>query len=210
MGQREFLHRVRADTRAVPWKNGRGVTEELALWPSGSSLERGDFGWRISKAAVDEPGPFSSFPGVERILVVTAGRALVLDHGDAAPRVRLRPLEPYRFSGDWPTRAELPLGPVSDCNVMLRRDAASAEVEALRLGQRRVREPLGRGHAFVHVLAGSARARATGEDEPFELAAEESLWARGLDGSEELELTGSSAACTLLLVRIELSEDRAG
>lgn len=197
-----MLHRTRADTRRVPWKNGRGVTEELALWPPGCSLERDDFDWRLSKAALDEPGPFSSFPGIERILVVTAGEALVLDHGDAAPRARLRRLEPYRFSGDWATRAELPAGPVRDFNTLVRRGAARAEVEALRLGLRRVREALCAGHALVHVLAGSVRARATGEEQPFELASEESLWARGLDGSEELELAGASDDCTLLLVRL--------
>lgn len=201
MVPREFLHRRAADTRRLPWKNGRGVTEELALWPAGASLAAGDFLWRIAKAPVDEPGPFSSLPGVERILVVTEGEALVLDHGDAAPRARLRPFEPYRFSGDWPTAAELPRGPVRDCNVMLRAGERAA-VEALRLGRRRLREPIGPGHAFLHVLRGRARVRATGEEEPFALAAEESLWGRGLAGGEELEISGESEDCALLLVRV--------
>src|SRR5258708_2763617 len=52
-----------ADARRVPWKNGRGVTDELALWPPGASFERGDFDWRIACAGVDAAGPFSAFPG---------------------------------------------------------------------------------------------------------------------------------------------------
>src|SRR5687767_10413887 len=39
----EVVHLHPADARLVPWKNGRGVTRELALWPEGASLERGDF-----------------------------------------------------------------------------------------------------------------------------------------------------------------------
>ena len=70
---REVLHLSRDDARRVPWKNGRGATEELALWPRDSRFEQDDFEWRISKAVVDESGPFSMFPGFERILVVLRG-----------------------------------------------------------------------------------------------------------------------------------------
>ncbi len=196
----EVVHLRSADACVVPWKNGRGVTRELALWPAGTSFERGDFDWRLSSAPVNEAGPFSVFPGVERILVVTAGAGLVLAHGEHAPRARLRRLEPYTFSGDWPTTAELPGGPIADFNVMLRRDHARASVEPLALGGRRTRESLAAGHAFVHVLTGACSARITGEEEPYELAALESLWLRGLRGGEELDLTGRTSPCELLIV----------
>ena len=190
-----------ADVRRVPWRNGRGVTEELALWPPGASLERGDFDWRISRAAVDEDGAFSTIPGCERVLVVTSGAGLVLTHGPHAPRARLRPLEPYRFAGAWPTSAELVAGPIVDFNVMARPERVHVEVEATRLGPRRARIELGAGHAFLHVLAGAVAARLTGEEQPFELGERESLWVRGLAGGEELDL-GGTAGCTLLLVRL--------
>ena len=70
---REVLQLGAADARVLPWKNGRGTTTELALWPPDSNFEGGEFDWRLSIAPVDEPGPFSSFPGVERILTVTQG-----------------------------------------------------------------------------------------------------------------------------------------
>lgn len=197
----EVVQLAPSDARLVPWKNGRGVTRELALWPPKASFERGDYDWRLSSAPVDEPGPFSVFPGVERILVVTAGADLVLSHGAEAPRARLRRLEPYRFLGDWPTTAELPHGPITDFNVMLRAGRARADVQGLALGQRRARESLGIGHAFVHVLAGRSRARVTGEEEPFELGPGGSLWLRGLRGGEELDLEGR-AACEVLVVAV--------
>jgi hypothetical protein len=196
----EVVHLRPSDARVLPWKNGRGVTRELALWPAGASFERGDFDWRLSSAPVNEAGPFSVFPGVERILVVTEGAGLVLAHGTHAPRARLRRLEPYAFSGDWSTTAELSGGAITDFNVMWRPERARVTVEALALGGRRARESLAAGHAFVHLLAGGCSARITGEEEPFELAVQESLWLRGLRGGEELDLAGRAAGSELLIV----------
>lgn len=199
---REVVHLTPADARRRPWKNGRGVTEELALWPDGARFERGDFEWRISRSAVTDPGPFSLFAGFERILVVTEGEGLLLTHGDRAPRARLRPFEPYAFSGDWPTLAELPAGAVADFNVLFRRDAVEAEVQVLRLGRRRAREALAASHAFVHVLSGAAIARAADEDEPFELGARDSLWLRAPAVGEDLEVSGASPDCAIVIVRL--------
>jgi len=212
----EVLHLTPADIRRRPWKNGRGVTEELALWPQGADLERGDFTWRISRARIDESGPFSSFPGFERVLVVTDGAGLTLsavpdraDSADAAPKERawyrtVRPLEPCRFPGEWSTTAELSAGRVGDFNVIARRGVVEPEVSVLRLGGRRAREPLEAAHAFAHVLGGSAVARVTGEEQAFELAPGDSLWARGLRGGEELDLTGRSGDTVVLLARLRL------
>jgi environmental stress-induced protein Ves len=194
------LHLTPEDARAVPWRNGRGITRELARWPA--SDER-DFDWRISAAPVDAPGPFSVFPGVERILVVTAGAGLVLVHGGAAPRARVRRREPYRFDGAWEASAVLPHGPVSDLNGMVRRGRARARGEARARGRRRLREALPAGHAFVHVLEGRCAARVTAEEEPFELGPLDSLWLRGLRGGEELELAGEQSGVELVLVVLQ-------
>jgi len=203
----EVVHLRPSDARVVPWKNRRGVTRELALWPEGASFERGEFDWRLSSAPVNEAGPFSVFPGVERILIVTEGAGLVLAHGTHAPRARLRRLEPYTFSGDWPTTAELPDGPIADFNVMCRAGRARANVTALTLRGRRTRETLAPGHAFVHLLAGGCSARVTGEEEPYELAAQQSLWLRGLRGGEELDLVGRKPPCELLIVGLGSNAD---
>lgn len=200
---RSVHHLTASDTRRVPWKNGRGVTEELAVWPFESAFERGDFDWRISKARVAEAGPFSNFHEFDRILVVTSGDGLVLSHGERAARVRVRKFEPYRFRGDWPTTAELVSGAVDDFNVLVRRDAARADVQVTKLGRRRARETVAAGHAFVHVLAGSVVARVGGEEEPFELATLDSLWIESLEREDELDLAGASDDLVLALVRIE-------
>lgn len=127
----EFLLIRAEDTRRVPWKNGRGVTEEIAVGPRGATFEAGDFAWRVSRASVAEAGPFSAFPGIDRVLVVTDGAGLRLVHGDSAP-VTLAPLVPHRFSGDDATSADLVGGPVRDFNVLTRRGVARGGVEVIR------------------------------------------------------------------------------
>src|SRR5215472_11228475 len=61
-----------AERRAAPWKNGGGLTREVAVHPAGSDL--GNFDWRVSIAEVLRGGPFSSFPGVDRHMAVISGR----------------------------------------------------------------------------------------------------------------------------------------
>ncbi|MBL8863237.1 MAG: HutD family protein [Planctomycetes bacterium] len=198
---REILHRTPADSRRTPWRNGRGETEELALWPPAASFERGDFDFRVSRARIEESGPFSPFPGFERLLVVTSGAGILLVLSDGTQRVRLRPLEPVRFDGGDAARAELAAGPVGDFNVFVRSGRGRADVEALRLGTRRVREALGPGHALVHVLAGAAGVRVPREEQPIEAGSGESVWGRELPREEEWELVGRSADALLLVVR---------
>jgi environmental stress-induced protein Ves len=191
------IHRLTpSDARQVPWKNGRGVTHELALWPPSASFERGDFDWRIACAGVDAAGPFSAFPGFERLLVVIEGEGLALRHG-ARPALRVPRLQPHGFSGDDATSAELLAGPVTDLNVLARRGRVAARLSVLRGAGH---EPLGASQVFLHLVQGVVHARvACGE--PIALAAQESLWVRGGHPSDAIELAGG--ACTALLVRIE-------
>ncbi|HTF90050.1 MAG TPA: HutD family protein [Planctomycetota bacterium] len=203
MSAREVRHLRERDARLVPWKNGRGITRELALGPDGSSFERADFDWRISVARIEEAGPFSPFPGFERILVITEGEGVVLEHGKLAPRARLRRLDPYRFSGDWPTHCELPRGPVADFNVLARRGKFSAEVLAVPLGPRQLREAVGATQTLVHVLGGPLIARVSGEEEPFELQAGESLWLGALTPHDEIDLVGRNERSTVVVARLK-------
>jgi len=188
----DVKHLCAADLRRVPWKNGRGFTDQLALWPPAASFEQGDFDWRISKATVEQDGPFSAFPGFERVLVVTEGAGLVLDHGALAPRAKLERLVPYRFSGDWPTSATLVDGRVADFNVLCRRGRVRAQVEVCEGHIERDVQTSIDAHVLVHLLAGSIEARPA---QP--IAAGESLWLRHVN--HRLELRGAGTA---LLVRI--------
>jgi environmental stress-induced protein Ves len=203
MPAREVRLLCARDCRRVPWKNGRGTTCELALSPDGASFERADFDWRISTARIETPGPFSQFAGFDRIVVITEGSGVLLEHGAKAPRARLRKLEPYRFSGDWPTSCELVAGAVADFNVLLRRGKVDAEVMAVQIGARQMRETIGASHALLHALGGALTARVSGEEEPFELSAGDSLSVGGVAPHDELDIVGKSERSTLVLVRLD-------
>lgn len=107
---------------AQPWRNGGGTTFEVAR--AAHPRRAGDFLWRVSIADVAQPGPFSPFPGHERLIAVVAGNGMQLLGLDAAP-VLLRPFEVVRFAGAASVAAQLPHGPVKDFNVIF--DAAACD-----------------------------------------------------------------------------------
>lgn len=107
-----------ADRIATPWKNGGGVTREVAAWPEGAGFD--DFDWRVSMADVRADGPFSAFAGVDRVLAVLDGR-LRLEIEGQAPVSLARGDHPAVFPGDVPTSGIVEAGPVLDLNVMTRR-----------------------------------------------------------------------------------------
>ncbi|MGK2856915.1 MAG: HutD/Ves family protein [Thermoanaerobaculia bacterium] len=113
------------DYLEVPWKNGRGVTSEIAREPRSGE----EFDWRVSMAGIAEDGPFSHFPGCNRVIVALDGAGFTLDHAELDRTVLLGSLEPYEFSGDWMTICQLRGGAVRDFNVITSRTRASARVE---------------------------------------------------------------------------------
>jgi uncharacterized protein len=116
-----------ADRTAMAWRNGGGVTREVAIGPAGASLD--SFDWRVSIAEVREAGPFSVFAGVDRMIVILEGR-LALTFDDRAVELATDSA-PFPFPGDDMCAAK-PLGrPVTDLNVMVRRGHAVAQVERI-------------------------------------------------------------------------------
>jgi len=133
---------MRFDLRRIapqPWKNGAGLTREIAVAHNAGS-EFG-FDWRLSVAEVTHDAPFSAFRGVDRCIVLLRGAGLRLRTPDtdietaATPEQdrtfehRLdTPFAPFHFPGDVPLHATLLGGPCSDLNVMVRRGAWRAEL----------------------------------------------------------------------------------
>ncbi|WP_421937458.1 HutD family protein [Phenylobacterium sp.] len=146
-----------ADRAAVPWKNGGGVTREVAAWPPGSGFD--DFAWRVSMAEVREDGPFSSFPGIDRVLTVLEGamRLTIQDAGVFDLSSRSAPLA---FDGGVLTSAQLTAGPVLDLNVMTRRGAAFARVDRVVA---HLTVPPTAGACLVFALADGVAVQSAGE-----------------------------------------------
>ncbi|MGW4568545.1 HutD/Ves family protein [Streptomyces sp. NPDC004561] len=146
------LQVLRAQERTpAPWKNGGGVTSEVAAHPEGAGT--GDFVWRVSIADVAKSGPFSVFEGVDRIITVVDGPGMSLTV-DGVPHVMAAPFEPFTFSGDSDTKCELLGGPIVDFNVMVRRADAAARVRIVR--DRVAVRPEAGTRVLAVVLQGSA------------------------------------------------------
>lgn len=110
--------------RRERWKNGLGWTREIIRWPEdGSSWD-----WRLSIAEVDKDCEFSSFPGMDRELVLLAGEGMRLVFADGESRELLPPHQRIRFAGERAVRAELISGPTQDFNLMWRRERIDAIV----------------------------------------------------------------------------------
>jgi uncharacterized protein len=113
------------DRLAIAWKNGGGVTREVASFPPNAGLE--NFDWRISIADVRDAGPFSHFDHIDRNLTVISGR-LEICFGADERKVILEPGMSLAFAGEAPIEGAPVDGPVRDLNIMVRRGAWRARV----------------------------------------------------------------------------------
>lgn len=119
------------DYRHMPWKNGGGETVEIAVSPERAPLS--DFDWRISMATVASNGVFSSFPGIDRTLSILEGAGMTLSIEGRQPKLLTTTDAPMTFPADVPTSARLADGPVTDLNVMTRRQALKHRVRRIHV-----------------------------------------------------------------------------
>lgn len=107
-----------------PWKNGGGVTRTLSV-DAAQQPPR----WRVSVADIDRDGPYSRYPGYDRVSVVLSGGGveLVEDVADAE-RITLAPGVATAFAGDAAFQSHLLNGPVRVLNLFVLRGAAAASV----------------------------------------------------------------------------------
>lgn len=135
---------------AVPWKNGGGITRQIACFPDGSGMS--DFDWRISTAEVSEDGPFSRFEGVDRRLYILEGGGLDLRFASQDTK-RLLTGEHLDFPGEAEVFGGLVDGAVSDLNIMVRRGRHRMRAGALGIdGATTIHH--GWGAAALFVLSG--------------------------------------------------------
>ncbi|MBO3762294.1 HutD family protein [Ciceribacter sp. L1K22] len=121
------------DHKVMPWKNGLGVTREVALAPS--PRPDAPFLWRLSLATIKGSGPFSLFPGIDRSIAALSGKPvrLVVDGKEEATLDALG--EPYSFSGDAVVEAISEGGETTDLNIMTLRGSATHRMSRLVCSQ---------------------------------------------------------------------------
>ncbi len=120
--------------RAVPWKNGGGVTHEAARMPADGAA----FRWRLSIAEVTASGPFSDFSGYRRSMVLLRGRDLRLRFATGTTLLLREPGDLVHFDGGVRAEGELLAGPCMDLNLIVAADLPDAGARVVR-----VERPLG-------------------------------------------------------------------
>lgn len=185
-------HLARTTYATLPWKNGRGETDEIYLSPPGGSRE--NFEVRISSAPILEDGAFSSFPGAERVITLIEGEALELDFGHSSHR--LLPFAPFRFDTGLAPIGRPVTGPVRVFNVMADRRRWRHVAQTLLPGPGDHEIPPG-DLVVVFAVKGPWSARVAGNN-PLHLAERDTMLLTG-EGSAVLAAHGNGEACALVL-----------
>lgn len=149
--------------RRERWRNQLGWTREIArgrVTPEGFQLEdseaAGEWDWRLSIAEIERDAAFSSFPGIERELVLLSGHGVRLRFDDGEAHELRPPHQRLRFAGERALTGELLDGPTHDFNLMWRRDRVVAELWHRPLVGPMVIFTEPQGLWAVHLLSGRA------------------------------------------------------
>ena len=163
--------------RAAPWKNGGGSTTEIAISPPDAGFD--DFDWRISLATITASGPFSSFPGIDRSLMLVEGDSVQLTL-DGTRKVVLSAAQAMLwFPGEAVVNAQVK-GSTTDFNVMTRRSCCRHQLERITAPARLAR----RSDVTLLFVAGAGPVLARGGEQQFALARYDALLLDADDGRE--------------------------
>lgn len=151
----------------MPWKNGGGVTIDIAVTML-PGFEPGSWEgiiWRFSRTAIVTPGAFSDLSGFDRELALISGHGLVLRTPVGEIDVR-QPFKPVRFAGETSIVSRLEAGPVEVVNLIGDRSRVSIDLFCLSDGATKTCP------AGVHIIyAAATSCELTIDGKPYEIAA---------------------------------------
>ncbi len=137
--------------RRTAWKNGRGMTDDIAI-DDGQAPR-----WRLSLATIERTAPFSDFPGYDRTFVVAGGAGVVLRPQGGRPVALDRPGALYAFPGERPVVCVPRKGVTHALNVFALRNSVAADVTLCSLERHATWLPPA-GTSYVFVIAGTLEA----------------------------------------------------
>lgn len=135
--------------KIMPWKNGLGITSEIAIEPPLANFPNDDFDWRLSSAKIQNNNNFSTFKGYDRLLTVWHGEGLKLNQN------KLKPFEVIHFSGEENINCELLGQEVIDLGLIYKREKFKASMTTFHLKAEEVLSlKLGTGLHFIFCAKG--------------------------------------------------------
>jgi environmental stress-induced protein Ves len=166
----------------MPWRNGAGVTREIAREPAQGE----HFAWRLSLASLQVDGPFSSYTGYRRCVALVDGRGFRLHVAGMGTETLAASGAHVLFAGAAAASCELLDGPCTDLSLMVHEPGTIDRVTRLAVSsEHTVGDAPGRFQAFF-VLHGVIRcvplepmSPAASNGQPFELNAHDTLLIRG-------------------------------
>jgi environmental stress-induced protein Ves len=143
------------DLQQTPWKNGGGITREIAIARAGDALI-----WRLSIADVGVDGPFSKFEGLRRILTVIEGRGMALISHDATLQADYA--VPVSFDGAVEIYSRLKDGPLRDLNLIYNPSFCAGHAQVLTVASKHFIDTKPEQIIALHCITGTV---ALGETE---------------------------------------------
>lgn len=122
--------------QTMPWKNGKGISSEIAIYPKTAKFPNDPFLWRLSSAKITESGLFSQFPGYDRVLTLVDGNQIDLSFGTTGDVRILNKGDVIHFSGDIDSGCTLSDSAVTDLNLIFKRDSVRARCEIIHISKK--------------------------------------------------------------------------
>lgn len=140
------------DYRSGVWKNGQGVSHDIAGDPADASWS--EMVWRVAIAEIARDSDFSDLTGFDRTFMTMAGRGLILEP-EGREAISVTSLHaPISFPGEWRIHCRLHDGPAKAFNVMTARAKARHRVRVATKNMPATSADI----LLVHALAGEIRA----------------------------------------------------
>jgi uncharacterized protein len=195
-------HFPRATYTSMPWRNGAGITHEIAREPAHGE----SFTWRLSLASLQASGPFSVYTGYERCVALVDGRGFRLHVAGAGSKILASRGEHALFAGAADARCELLDGPCTDLSLMVREPGTIDGVRRLLISAEQSVEVPADKWQVLFVLHGVISCRPLGPPIPaashgdaFRLNVNDTLLMRASTPSWSIDRATNEAAELLVL-----------
>lgn len=142
----------------VPWKNGGGISVEIAREGGVGWADHG-LAWTYGRTSIVAAGPFSDLSGFERLQVVIKGTGLVLVSPSGEIDLRT-PFRPQRYDGGLPIVTRLENGAVEVANLIADRRRFRIDMHVIAPGAALSCRP---GWHIVHAADAAATVEFSGE-----------------------------------------------